>query len=76
MSATSGQPAAEGGMHADGTLDAELDEFLRFASMQLGPPDTDVERRRRRYERLADLAGAPRAPRVARENLLLPRAHA
>jgi len=76
MSATSGQPAAEGGMHADGTLDAELDEFLRFASMQLGPPDTDVERRRRRYERLADLAGAPRAPRVAREDLLLPRAHA
>jgi len=53
-------------------LDADLRAFLLRAEHVLGPAGADLARRRERYLRLAELAGQPAAPSVARTDMRIP----
>ncbi|MGA0572879.1 alpha/beta hydrolase fold domain-containing protein [Variovorax sp. VNK109] len=53
------------------SLDPDLARFFQLAHAQLGPSVTDLARRRERYDRIAELAGAPAAPDTVRRDFHL-----
>jgi acetyl esterase len=56
----------------DSALDAALAGFFQEANARLGPSVTELALRRARYDRMAELAGTPQAPDVARADVQLP----